>query len=326
MFDPGQTSLFGITGGGVLGGVLLGILLFVGFEAAASIGEESEDPHRSIPRALHRHGRRRGGVLRLHGVRVLDRLRQEGRVSEGAWAFSPAPVSEMATEYVGSWFATLLELVVILDAMALALAICVMIGRGFFALGRDGLLPKAFAKTSRHDTPWVGNLMVAVGGVGLILLVLAHRLRDAVRVRRTRRASSCRSSRTTSSRRSSSRPRSARSRSSSSTSSSLSRRSGSCVERQQVVAVPDRRASRSRRRSSASTAPSIPSPTTARTTTGSPPYWTIGLIVVALDLVRDRRPACAETTSTTLRRTRPSTTASLRSTRRSGSSQPRPRR
>ena len=36
MFNPGETSLFGITGGGVLGGILLGILLFVGFEAAAS--------------------------------------------------------------------------------------------------------------------------------------------------------------------------------------------------------------------------------------------------------------------------------------------------
>ena len=57
--------------------------------------------------------------------------------------------------------------------MALALAICVMIGRGFFALGRDGLLPSFFAKTSRHDTPWVGNLMVAVGGIGLTLLVFA---------------------------------------------------------------------------------------------------------------------------------------------------------
>ena len=37
----------------------------------------------------------------------------------------------------------------ILDATALALAICVTIGRGYFALGRDGLLPKVFAKTSR---------------------------------------------------------------------------------------------------------------------------------------------------------------------------------
>ena len=45
------------------------------------------------------------------------------------------------------------------------------IGRGFFALGRDGLLPSVFAKMSRYDTPWVGNLVVAFGGLGLIVLV-----------------------------------------------------------------------------------------------------------------------------------------------------------
>jgi amino acid transporter len=172
MFNPGETSLFGITGGGVLGGILLGILLFVGFEAAASIGEESEDPHRSIPRALI------GTVAVAASFYVLMSYAfsvgyGQKAVSEGLWAFSPGPVSEMATLYVGKWFATLLELVVILDAMALALAICVLIGRGFFALGRDGLLPSFFAKTSRHDTPWVGNLMVAFGGIGLTLLVVA---------------------------------------------------------------------------------------------------------------------------------------------------------
>ena len=172
MFDPSKTSVFGVTGGGVLGGILLGILLFVGFEAAASIGEESEDPHRSIPRALI------GTVAVAASFYVLMSYAfsvgyGEKAVSEGLWAFSPGPVSEMATIYVGSWYATLLELVVILDAMALALAICVMIGRGFFALGRDGLLPSFFAKTSRRDTPWVGNLMVAVGGIGLTLLVFA---------------------------------------------------------------------------------------------------------------------------------------------------------
>jgi amino acid transporter len=172
MFDPGQTSLFGITGGGVLGGILLGILLFVGFEAAASIGEESEDPHRSIPRALI------GTVAVAAAFFVLMAYAfsigyGKAAVSEGAWAFSPNAVGEMATKYVGSWYATILEIVVILDAMALALAICVMIGRGFFALGRDGLLPAFFAKTSKRDTPWVGNLMVAVGGIGLTLLVFA---------------------------------------------------------------------------------------------------------------------------------------------------------
>ena len=58
----------------------------------------------------------------------------------GCLAFDPAALDNMATAYVGSWYATIIDLVVILDATALALAICVTIGRGYFALGRDGLL------------------------------------------------------------------------------------------------------------------------------------------------------------------------------------------
>jgi amino acid transporter len=170
MFDPSETSVFGITGGGVLGGILLGILLFVGFEAAASIGEESEDPHRSIPRAVLWTIGAAGALFVFMSFAFSIGYGKEA-VSEGAWALSPGAVPEMATRYVGEWYATILELVIILDALALALAICVLVGRGFFALGRDGLLPKAFARTSRYDTPWVGNLMVAVGGIGLILLV-----------------------------------------------------------------------------------------------------------------------------------------------------------
>lgn len=170
MFNPGETSLFGITGGGVLGGILLGILLFVGFEAAASIGEESHDPHRSIPRAVLWTIAAAGALYVFMSFAFSIGYGKEA-VSEGAWAFSPGPVPEMATRYIGSWYATILELVIILDALALALAICVVIGRGFFALGRDGLLPKVLAKTSRYGTPWVGNLMVAVGGIGLIIIV-----------------------------------------------------------------------------------------------------------------------------------------------------------
>jgi amino acid transporter len=169
VFNPSETSWFGVTGGGVLGGVLIGILLFVGFEAAASIGEESHDPHRSIPRAVLF---TIGASAAFYVVMAFAFSMGYGReaVDNGAWAFSPSAVSEMATTYIGSWFATIVELVVILDAMALALAICVTIGRGFFALARDGLLPRVFTATSRHGTPWVGNLVVIVGGVGLMLI------------------------------------------------------------------------------------------------------------------------------------------------------------
>src|SRR4029079_11353513 len=170
VFHPSETSWFGVTGGGVLGGVLLGILLFVGFEAAASIGEESNDPHRSIPRAVLF---TIGASAAFYVVMAFAFSMGYGKeaVNQGAWALSPGAVNEMATRYVGSWFAAILDVVVILDAMALALAICVTIGRGYFALARDGLLPSVVARTSRYDTPWVGNLMVIVGGVGLMLLV-----------------------------------------------------------------------------------------------------------------------------------------------------------
>ncbi|MEP6893376.1 MAG: APC family permease [Gaiellaceae bacterium] len=170
VFNWHETSLFGVSHAGVLGGVLLGILLFVGFEAAASIGEESEDPHRSIPRALV-------GTVSVAAVFFVFMAYAfsigygKDAVGKAAWAFSPSVMDDLGTKYIGSWYAGILDVIVILDATALALAICVLIGRGFFALGRDGLLPKAFAKTSRYDTPWVGNLMVGVGGVGLIILV-----------------------------------------------------------------------------------------------------------------------------------------------------------
>jgi amino acid transporter len=163
VFNPGTTSI-----STVFDGVLLGILLFVGFEAAASIGEESHDPHRSIPRALLWTVGVSGAFFVMMAYAISIGL-GKGAVDKGAW-LDPAALDNMATQYIGSWYATIVDLVVILDATALALAICVTIGRGYFALGRDGLLPSVFAKTSRHNTPWVGNLMVIVGGGGLVLI------------------------------------------------------------------------------------------------------------------------------------------------------------
>jgi amino acid transporter len=163
MFNPGTTSI-----GTVFDGVLLGILLFVGFEAAASIGEESHDPHRSIPRALLWTVAVSAAFFVLMAYAIEIGL-GKAAVDQGAW-LDPAALDNLAKQYVSSWYAGIIDLVVILDATALALAICVTIGRGYFALGRDGLLPSVFAKTSRHNTPWVGNLMVVAGGGGLLLI------------------------------------------------------------------------------------------------------------------------------------------------------------
>lgn len=178
MFDPGSLSnFFSFSGGGVFAGVLLGILLFVGFEAAASLGEESSDPHRSIPRAVI------GTIIVAslfyvvmafaitngYGVQAVD---------EGAWAFDPVAIDTMAEQYVGSWLAWILDAVIVLDAMALALALMVTIGRGFYALARDGLLPKALTRVSSTGTPWVGCLIPVIATVLLFAYVPVGNLMD----------------------------------------------------------------------------------------------------------------------------------------------------
>jgi amino acid transporter len=163
VFNPGTTSI-----STVFDGVLIGILLFVGFEAAASIGEESHDPHRSIPRALLWTVGVSAAFFVLMAYAISVGL-GKAAVEQGAW-LAPTALDDLATQYIGSWYAGIIDLVVILDATALALAICVTLGRGYFALARDGLLPSVFAKTSRHNTPWVGNLVVIIGGGGLMLI------------------------------------------------------------------------------------------------------------------------------------------------------------
>ena len=47
-FNPSNVA----EGGSVFKGLLFGILMFVGFELAAALGEETADPKRSIPIAV----------------------------------------------------------------------------------------------------------------------------------------------------------------------------------------------------------------------------------------------------------------------------------
>ncbi|MDX6593436.1 MAG: hypothetical protein QOJ13_2632 [Gaiellales bacterium] len=154
-------------------GLLLGILLFVGFEAAASIAEESREPRKSIPRAVLLTIGLSGAFFILMSYVAVVGFGQAA-VNEGAWAADPAAMSTLAKEYTSDSLRLggIIDFVVILDAMALAIAIGVMMSRGFFALARDELLPSVFARTSKYDTPYVGSLSVAVGGVLMITLGL----------------------------------------------------------------------------------------------------------------------------------------------------------
>jgi amino acid transporter len=164
-FNPGTTSI-----GTALNGILIGVTLFVGFEAAAALGEECEHPHRDIPRAVLL-SLLAAGAFYVLMTYVITMGYGTAAVAHGTWANDPAYLDTMANRYVGSWLATILDLVVIFDAFAAMLMFCVVVGHGLFSLARDGLLPKVFATTSRYNTPWVGNLMMFVAMVvGMIAI------------------------------------------------------------------------------------------------------------------------------------------------------------
>jgi amino acid transporter len=163
VFDPSQTSI-----NTVFSGILFAILLFVGFEAAASIAEEMHAPREGIPVA----------VIGTVGVSALFFLLVcyaatigFGKVAlaHNAWGASPDAMGTLAQHYVGTWLSVLIDLAIILDALSLGIAIMVTSSRLIFALGRDRLLPQWLSATSRYNTPVAANAVL--GGWGILVLI-----------------------------------------------------------------------------------------------------------------------------------------------------------
>ena len=159
VFNPSTTSVHV-----VYNGVMLGIRLRR-LRGGPSIGEESHDPRRSIPRALLGTVGASALFFVIMAYAISIGLGKK-TVEAGGWAFDPAALDKVATTYVGSWFATIIDLVVILDATALALAICVTIGRGYFALGRDGPCPPCSPRPPGMTRPGLGTSSSPSAGSG----------------------------------------------------------------------------------------------------------------------------------------------------------------
>jgi amino acid transporter len=164
----------------VFHGILFAVTLFIGFEAAASLGEEAREPHKAIPRALI-------GSVALAGLFYLL-VTYAGAIGFGvkaagtAWAADPSPMGALAQQYDGHWLSVLIDLVVMLDSISVALAFTVAGSRVFFALGRDGLLPAFTRRVSRHNTPLGGNLVILAAGAIAVILGGVTTLGDLVKL------------------------------------------------------------------------------------------------------------------------------------------------
>jgi len=168
-FDPGEAPN-GLSG--VMFGVLYGVLLYTGFETAANLGEETDHPARDIPRAVL------FSVLAITGFYLLGSYAQIagfGFDLDVIGEAAGAPLFALASpESVGGYgsvaIVRLMELVVILDMLAVLIGCATAGARGLFALARDRRIPAVLATVSSRKTPLAAGIFVTVAYLVAILV------------------------------------------------------------------------------------------------------------------------------------------------------------
>ena len=162
-FNP-MAGGVGISGLGV--GMLWGILYFIGFESAATLGEEAKNPRRTIPRALF------AGVIILGVFYVLACYAIVvgfGPHHIGDLAANSSPLTALGQKFWGiTW---IVALTILASQFANTVAGASAAVRIVFALGRDRILPAAFGRTDRRGIPQLA-LACYLGFSLLLVLVL----------------------------------------------------------------------------------------------------------------------------------------------------------
>lgn len=137
-------SLDGVDTGQVLAGVVAAFLSWAGFEACASLGEETDNPKRNIPRAL-------GGTLVLTGVlfTVVMAAQTMGFGTDSAgmsrMQTSANTLGDLGHEYIGVGFSLIVIFSAICAAFGCHVASTATAGRMLYAFARDGMGPSAIA-------------------------------------------------------------------------------------------------------------------------------------------------------------------------------------
>ncbi len=155
---------------GILFGVLYGVLIFVGFETAANLAEETEEPKRHIPRAV---------LTSVIVVSIFYLIASYVTVAGfgfdldaifGAAAAGPLFVLSAPDMFGSDLISKIVVVVVLLDILAVGVGAAVASTRGVFAMARDRRLPAPLAAVSgRYGTP-IGAIVVLMVIQGVLIV------------------------------------------------------------------------------------------------------------------------------------------------------------
>ncbi len=162
-FNPAN-SLKGVSGLGT--GMLWGILMFIGFESVATLGEEAKGSRKTIPLALFT------AVLVIGTFYVFSAYGVSsgfGAHNVTAFVGDSDPVRTLSQKFWGG--TAILTLTIMASAFANAVSGSNSIVRILFAMGRESILPSALGRTSRKGVPQFALAGYMVFSLAFALLV-----------------------------------------------------------------------------------------------------------------------------------------------------------
>jgi amino acid transporter len=159
MADPhAVTATAGI---GLLGGVLVAMWNYMGWDNASTIAQEVERPQRTYPKAMI------AAVVLVSLTYVLPFLAvyftgipASAFTEDGSWATIAGKIGGKILGF--EWLRFLIVLGGMMSAFGMFNALVMSYSRLPLAMARDGMLPRVFAKTcAKSNAPWVGILVCA---------------------------------------------------------------------------------------------------------------------------------------------------------------------
>ena len=154
---------------GILGlGTVYGILNFVGFEAAAPLAEETQNPRRNVPRSFLISACLMGVVYIFVAFAIVPGWGIERLAS---FSTSSSPFTELASRLWGpAW--VFIYLAMTTSSLGCSLASTNASCRVLYSMGRIKLLPKALGRVHPlHKTPYVAVLVQCAITLGLAVTV-----------------------------------------------------------------------------------------------------------------------------------------------------------
>src|ERR671913_2228585 len=167
-------SVFSVPGGtgtsALFLGVVFGFLSFAGFEAAATLGEEAQEPRRDIPRAIL-------GVAIFGGLYFIFVTAVEvmgfGTDAKGVKEFiaSGSLLGDLGSRFVAGWVGELITIGAAVSAFGCALACVVGATRLLYALSRDEVGPAPLGTVSpRSGVPGRATAGIVIAVYVMIVL------------------------------------------------------------------------------------------------------------------------------------------------------------